>query len=77
MVYDNNYTGYVCAFNSQGDIEIFMKATGAPGMHYIDLYPGIYKGTETRPNNFTASLSSPITTTIRARTCRPSTSPSR
>ena len=29
-----------------------MKATGAPGMHFIDLYPGIFKGTETRPNNF-------------------------
>ena len=28
------------------------KATGAPGWHFIDLYPGIYKGTETRPNNF-------------------------
>ena len=52
VVYDNNYTGYVCAFNSQGDVEIIMKATGAPGMHYIDLYPGIYKGEETRPNNF-------------------------
>jgi hypothetical protein len=52
VVYDNNYTGYVCAFNSQGDVEIIMKATGAPGMHYIDLYPGIYKGAETRPNNF-------------------------
>jgi hypothetical protein len=52
VVYDNNYTGYVCAFNSQGDIEIFMKATGASGMHFIDLYPGIFKGTETRPNNF-------------------------
>ena len=52
MVYDNNYTGYVCAFNSQGDVEIIMKATGAPGWHYIDLYPGIYKGEETRPNNF-------------------------
>src|SRR5262245_21618102 len=45
-------TGYACAFNSNGDIEIFMKATGAPGMHFIDLYPGIFKGTETRPNNF-------------------------
>jgi hypothetical protein len=52
VVYDNNYTGYVCAFNSQGDVEIFIKATGAPGWHYIDLYPGIYKGGETRPNNF-------------------------
>jgi hypothetical protein len=52
VVYDNNYTGYVCAFNSQGDVEIIMRATGAPGMHFIDLYPGIYKGAETRPNNF-------------------------
>ena len=52
VVYDNSYTGYVCAFNSQGDVEIIMRATGAPGMHYIDLYPGIYKGSETRPNNF-------------------------
>ena len=52
MVYDNNYIGYACAFNSQGDVEIFIKATGAPGWHFIDLYPGIYKGQETRPNNF-------------------------
>ena len=52
VVYDNSYTGYVCAFNSQGDVEIIMRATGAPGMHYIDLYPGIYRGAETRPNNF-------------------------
>jgi hypothetical protein len=52
VVYDNSHTGYVCAFNSQGDVEIIMRATGAPGMHYIDLYPGIYRGKETRPNNF-------------------------
>ena len=52
LVYDNNYIGYACAFNSQGDVEIIIKATGAPGWHFIDLYPGIYKGAETRPNNF-------------------------
>jgi hypothetical protein len=52
MVYDNSYNGYACAFNSQGDVEIFVQATGAPGWHFIDLYPGIYKGTETSPNNF-------------------------
>ena len=46
VVYDNAYTGYVCAFNSQGDVEIFVQATGAPGWHFIDLYPGIYKGLE-------------------------------
>ena len=29
-----------------------MQATGAPGMHYIDLYPGIYKGVNETPDNF-------------------------
>jgi hypothetical protein len=52
MVYDNSYIGYMCGFNSQGDVEIIMRATGAPGVHYIDLYPGIYRGTETRPSNY-------------------------
>lgn len=52
IVYDNSYTGYACGFNSQGDVEIFMKATGAPGWHFIDLYPAIYKGKERKPRNF-------------------------
>jgi hypothetical protein len=52
VVYDNGHTGYACAFNSQGDIEIFMQATGAPGWHFIDLYPAIYKGKETAPVSF-------------------------
>jgi len=52
IVYDNNYVGYACGFNSQGDITVYLPATGGPGWHFIDLYPGIYKGQETRPNNF-------------------------
>jgi hypothetical protein len=52
IVYDNASSGYACAFNSQGDVEIPMQATGEPGWHFIDLYPGIYKGKETRPNNY-------------------------
>jgi hypothetical protein len=52
VVYDNAGSGYACAFNSQGDVEIFMQATGEPGWHFIDLYPAIYKGKETRPNNY-------------------------
>ena len=55
VVYDNNYIGYACAFNSQGDVEILLNATGEPGWHFIDLYPAIYKGKETRPLNFTHS----------------------
>ena len=50
--YDNAYLGYVCAFNSQGDITLNMIASGAPGWHFIDLYPGIYKGDETSPNDY-------------------------
>jgi len=52
LVYDNAYIGYACGFNSQGDVVIYMQATGAPGMHYIDLYPGIYKGENEIPINF-------------------------
>jgi hypothetical protein len=52
VVYDNATSGYACAFNSQGHVEIFMQATGEPGWHFIDLYPAIYKGKETRPNNY-------------------------
>jgi hypothetical protein len=52
IVYDDNYVGYACGFNSQGDVTVDLPATGAPGWHFIDLYPGIYKGQEVRPNNF-------------------------
>ncbi|HVB17178.1 MAG TPA: hypothetical protein VNF04_11625 [Stellaceae bacterium] len=52
VVYDDNYLGYACGFNSQGDVTVNLPATGAPGWHFIDLYPGIYKGKEVRPNNF-------------------------
>ena len=44
VVVDNAYTGYACAFNSKGDLTIYLTMSGAPGWHYIDLYPGIYQG---------------------------------
>ncbi|HMD63250.1 MAG TPA: hypothetical protein VKF83_04660 [Stellaceae bacterium] len=52
VVFDNSYIGYACAFNSQGDVEIPLQATGDPGWHFIDLYPAIYRGEEQRPRNF-------------------------
>jgi hypothetical protein len=52
VVFDNSYIGYVCAFNSQGDVQIPLQATGDPGWHFIDLYPAIYRGEEQRPRNF-------------------------
>ena len=47
--YDNAYMGYACGFNSQGDVVINFTATGEPGPHLIDLYPGIYQGPPTEP----------------------------
>ena len=44
--YDNSYMGYACGFNSRGDVVINFVAAGAPGVHLIDLYPGIYQGPE-------------------------------
>jgi hypothetical protein len=42
--YDNAYMGYACGFNSQGDVVINFTASGSPGVHLIDLYPGLYDG---------------------------------
>jgi hypothetical protein len=47
--YDNAYMGYACGFNSQGDVVINFTAAGAMGPHLIDLYPGIYQGPPTEP----------------------------
>ncbi|MDX1619347.1 MAG: hypothetical protein R3320_00050 [Nitriliruptorales bacterium] len=51
IVYDNTYVGYACGFNTQGDVLVHLKATGEPGWHFIELYPAIYKGEETRGRN--------------------------
>jgi hypothetical protein len=47
--YDNAYMGYACGFNSQGDVVINFTAAGEPGAHLIDLFPGIYQGPPTEP----------------------------
>ena len=52
VVYDNAFTGYACAFQSAGDLTIFLTVAGDPGWHFIDMYPGIYQGSETRPANY-------------------------
>jgi hypothetical protein len=40
--YDNSYVGYACGFNSNGDVEAHVLATGRPGIHLIDMYPLLY-----------------------------------
>lgn len=46
LTYDNAYNGYMCSFNSQGNLTFTIMATGEPGNHLIDLYPGVYRQEE-------------------------------
>jgi hypothetical protein len=48
--YDNAYMGYVCGFNTQGNVKFTLIAAGEPGYHIIDLFPGIYRGKTPLPN---------------------------
>ena len=43
VVYDNGDIGYVCGVNSGGNVVLHLRATGAPGWHFIELYPAIWK----------------------------------
>ena len=65
--YDNGYMGYACGFNSQGDVVVNFTAAGAPGVHLIDFYPGIYQGLKAR-SSCIACRSSPTPTIIPATT---------
>jgi hypothetical protein len=46
MTVDNDYVGYTCGFNNYGTVDIMLPIAGTPGWHYVDFYPGVYKGTE-------------------------------
>lgn len=44
IAYDNSYVGYACGFCCNGDVSVWIQATGGPGVHIIDLHPMIYDG---------------------------------
>jgi hypothetical protein len=50
--YDNSYVGYGCGFSSSGNVTFTIPATGAPGIHTIDIYPSVWWG----PQNFANQL---------------------
>lgn len=41
--YDNSNIGYMCSFSSNGTLVYSIIATGEPGYHVIDMYPGMYR----------------------------------
>ena len=52
FVYDNKPLGYVCGTSGddkQDRVHLQLPATGAPGWHFIDVYPTIYQMQEDEP----------------------------
>lgn len=62
VTYDNGFVGYACGFNSNGDITLYLTATGGPGTHIVDIYPMIYEG---RPNTQLFNFEVPQLTALR------------
>jgi hypothetical protein len=54
ITYDNGYVGYVCGFNTAGTVIVNLVASGEPGYHIIDFYPGIYRGKQQKPDIYLA-----------------------
>lgn len=51
FVYDNQRVGYICGSdNDDGVARTILKAAGEPGHHFIDVYPGIFKTKEDKPD---------------------------
>ncbi len=54
---DNGTIGYGCGFNSQGDVTMHLRAPGRTGVHFLDLYPTIYRGEINGPGSPPAGAS--------------------
>jgi hypothetical protein len=44
VTYDNAYIGYMCSFNTQGNMTTWFPASGGAGLHSVDVYPALYTG---------------------------------
>ncbi|MFB6069579.1 MAG: hypothetical protein ABEJ76_01040 [Halanaeroarchaeum sp.] len=53
FVYDNKPVGYVCGVDDEeanGVTHLKLRASGEPGLHFIDAYPCIFETTEDEPD---------------------------
>jgi hypothetical protein len=44
VTYDNAYIGYMCSFNTQGNMTTWFPASGGLGLHTVDVWPALYTG---------------------------------
>jgi len=60
--YDNSYIGYACGFNSGGNVTVSIVASGAPGIHTVDVYPSIWWGPSVFTNQQVVEYRYPLLT---------------
>jgi len=60
--YDNSYVGYACGFNSGGNATVTIIATGAPGIHTIDVYPSLWWGPSSLASQLVVEYRYPLLT---------------
>ncbi len=49
ITYDNAFLGFACSFNSEGNITVYLQASGGVGPHVIGIYPALYYGPSDGP----------------------------
>lgn len=49
VTYDNAFIGFMCSFNSQGNMTLWLPASGGVGLHIIDVWPALYYGSNPGP----------------------------
>jgi len=59
ITYDNAFLGFACSFNSQGNISVWLQATGGIGPHVIGVYPALYWGPSEGPTPWKHAALSP------------------
>jgi len=60
--YDNSYIGYACGFNSGGNVTVSIVASGAPGIHTIDVRPSVWWGASNFANQQVVEYRYPLLT---------------
>jgi hypothetical protein len=60
--YDNSYEGFGCGFNTGGNVTFTIIASGAPGIHTIDVFPSVWWGPSTYANQQAIEYRYPLLT---------------
>jgi len=59
IMWDNQFLGFACSFNSQGNISVWVQAVGGVGPHVLGVYPALYYGPSEGPTPWKHAMMNP------------------